>query len=94
MNRITVKIDGMHCSECEAHVNALFRKSLDRAIVIASSHFRNQTVILSDREMSDYEIRFALSGSGYRVLGIEHENGLKDSFSFKFHRRFYHFDDR
>lgn len=90
MNRITVKIDGMHCPECEAHVNDLFRKNLDRTIKVSSSTRKKEAVILTDKDMNDEEITKALDGSGYKVLGINHKNGLKDTFGFKMALKFYH----
>lgn len=94
MNKITIKIDGMHCSECEAHVNSLFRRNLDRVIKVKSFHLRNQTVIFTDAELNDYKINLALNGSGYRVLGIQTESNLKDSLSYKLALKFYHSDKR
>lgn len=89
MNKITVSIDGMHCPECESHVNELFRKNCDRVIKVKSSHVKKNSVILSDKDLPDQEIKKALDGSGYKVLGIQHENNLKDTLSYKIALKFY-----
>ena len=90
MNQAIVKIDGMHCPECEAHVNDLFRKNLNHVIQVKSTHIKKQTLIHSDIVLSDEDIKKALDGSGYKVEGIEHKNDLKDSFSYKMALKFHH----
>lgn len=90
MNQVIIKIDGMHCPECEAHVNDLFRKNLKHVIQVKSSHRKKQTLIASDVFLKDEDIHKALDGSGYLVLGIEHKDNRKDSFSYKLALKFHH----
>ncbi|MDD6240071.1 MAG: heavy-metal-associated domain-containing protein [Eubacteriales bacterium] len=90
MNQVIIKIDGMHCPECEVHVNDLFRKNLKHVIQVKSSHIRKQTLINSDIVLKDEDINKALDGSGYRVLGVEHKDNQKDSFSYKLALKFHH----
>lgn len=89
MNKITVKIGGMHCPECEAHVNNLFRKNCPRVIQVKSSHLKKQSVIFTDASLDEEAVRKVLDGSGYRVEDVSFENGLKDSLSYKIALKFH-----
>lgn len=89
MNKITVKIDGMHCPECEARVNDLFRKNCPHVVRVKSSNPKKQTVILSDVLLDEETVKKALDGSGYRVEGVKFENNLKASLAYKIALRFH-----
>ena len=58
MVKITVGIDGMACEMCEAHINEAVRNAFP-VKKVTSSHTRNETVILAEREIP--ERRFAKS---------------------------------
>ena len=70
MVQITVKVDGMQCSMCEAHVNEAVRRALP-VKKVTSSHSKGQTVILAEQPLDEQAIRAAIEPTGYRVLGIE-----------------------
>ena len=42
---ITLKIEGMHCSMCESHINDIIRK-VNGTSKIKSSHLRNESKFL------------------------------------------------
>lgn len=90
MNQVILRIDGMHCSECEDHVNDLFRKNLKHLIQVKSSHLKKQSILSSDIVLKEEDIKKALEGSGYRILGIEYHNGKKDTLSYRIALRFHH----
>ena len=69
MNKITLKIDGMMCPMCEAHMNDAVRKSFEVKKVV-SSHKDKQTVILTDTEINDSELKAVVEKTGYKLLGI------------------------
>ncbi|MBO5043258.1 MAG: heavy-metal-associated domain-containing protein [Clostridia bacterium] len=64
MIRITVKVDGMMCGMCEAHVNDAVRKSLT-VKKVASNHKKKETVILTEQDIPDDRIIAAIQDSGY-----------------------------
>ncbi len=82
MFKTTVKIDGMMCSMCEAHVNDAVRKKLPVKNV-KSSHKTGETVIISEEEFSADVINSALEDTGYTVLEVRSEPYNKQGF---FHR--------
>lgn len=72
MLQITVQVDGMACSMCESHVNDAVRKAFP-VKKVTSSHSKGQTVILSEQEISEDELRAAIGKTGYQVLSVRTE---------------------
>ena len=72
MVKIIVNIEGMSCSMCEAHTNDAIRNSF-KVKKVESSAKDKQTVIISDKDISDDEIKNALKDTGYTVLDITRE---------------------
>lgn len=69
MFQITVQVDGMMCGMCENHVNDAVRKAVP-VKKVTSSHGKGQTVILTEADVSEDEIRSAIEKTGYQVRGI------------------------
>ena len=69
MIQTTVKVDGMMCGMCEAHVNDAVRKAIP-VRKVTSSHTRGETVILTDEVPEEDAIRRAIDPTGYTVTGI------------------------
>jgi len=72
MIKITVKVDGMMCGMCESHVNDAVRKAFP-VKKVTSSHSKGQTVILTEDDISEEQLRAAIGQTGYQVLGISKE---------------------
>lgn len=79
MLKLTLKIDGMACSMCEAHINDAFRRGID-PVKVSSSHSKGETVIISKRDISDSELNTCLAGTGYNILSVSREPYEKKSF--------------
>ena len=69
MVKIIANIDGMACSMCEAHVNDAIRKN-PKVKKVKSSHRKGQTIIISQEDISQEDIKKALEGTGYEVKDI------------------------
>ncbi len=69
MEKITLKIDGMMCPMCEAHMNDAIRNSFNVKKVV-SSHKDKQTVILTDIKINDAELKNIVEKTGYKLLNI------------------------
>ena len=69
MIQTTVRVSGMACSMCEAHVNDAVRNALSIQKV-TSSHGKGETVILSDEPLDADKLREAINATGYQVGGI------------------------
>ena len=72
MNKITVKIDGMICGMCESHVNDAIRRAFP-VKKVTSSHTKGETVILTETDISEEQLRAAIEPTGYRVLEVSTE---------------------
>jgi len=70
MNKVTMKIDGMACGMCEAHVNDVIRKVVPQAKKVASSHAKGESSFLTDADFSEEELRSAITETGYTVLSL------------------------
>ena len=72
MIKITVKVDGMMCGMCEAHVNDAVRRALS-VKKVTSNHRRGETIILSEHDIADERIAAAIKESGYDFRGLTRE---------------------
>ena len=83
MLKITVKVDGMMCGMCEAHVNDAVLRSLP-VKKVTSNHKKQETVILTEQDIEDGLLTAAIKDSGYTPMGITREveqpHGLKALF--------------
>ena len=70
MEKLTLKIDGMMCGMCEAHVNDAVRRAF-RVKKVTSSHGKGETVILSEQPLDEAALRAAVDATGYRVVSVE-----------------------
>ncbi|MBR2991433.1 MAG: heavy-metal-associated domain-containing protein [Solobacterium sp.] len=70
MVRTVVKVDGMMCSMCEAHINDAIRRSFD-VKKVKSNRKKKETVIESAEPLDPQKIREAIEQTGYIFLGIE-----------------------
>ena len=70
MIQTTVKVSGMACSMCEAHINDAIRRTFPVAKV-TSSHSKGETVILSETPLDEAAIRETIDATGYTVGEIK-----------------------
>ena len=69
MIETTVKVGGMMCGMCEAHVNDAVRKAFP-VKKVSSSHTKGETVILSDQPLDETALRAAIGETGYDVHSV------------------------
>ena len=67
MIQTTVKISGMACSMCEAHVNDTIRRAFS-VEKVSSSHAKGETVILSKEPLDENALRAAIDATGYTEI--------------------------
>ena len=70
MIRTVVKVDGMMCSMCEAHINDAIRRNFD-VKKVKSNRKRKETVIESRQPLDQELVRKTIEDTGYIFLGIE-----------------------
>lgn len=72
MKKITVKIDGMACGMCEAHVNDCIRANF-AVKKVTSSFKKGETVILAEQAPDEEALRKAIAATGYEVTDVRTE---------------------
>ena len=66
----TIKIEGMMCGHCEAHVKSALEK-LD-GVSSAEVSFKDGTAkVALDKEVADATLKTAVESEGYKVVGID-----------------------
>lgn len=87
MKKITVKLDGMMCGMCEAHVADIIRKSFSVKKVTAS-HTKKEAVIISESHIPEQGIVAAIESTGYKVLDVREEEYEKKGLLYSvFHKK-------
>lgn len=86
MKKTTVKIDGMMCGMCEAHITDRIRKSF-KTKKITASHLNGTAVIISEYPIDNEKLRNVISETGYRVESITEEEYEKKGFLSVFSRK-------
>lgn len=71
MIRTTMKIDGMTCGMCEAHVCDAIRKAVPEAKKVSASRSKKEAVFLTEEAVDHGSLKAAIDATGYRCLGVE-----------------------
>lgn len=69
MVQITLGIEGMACGMCEAHINETVRNTF-RVKKVTSSHTKKRTVILTEQDIPEQELKDAIAKTGYEVVSV------------------------
>ena len=72
MVKTVLKIDGMMCGMCEAHMNDLIRKNF-KVKKVTSSAKDGETVIISDAELDIPWAKKQIKDSGYELVDYTSE---------------------
>ena len=70
MIQTTVKVSGMACSMCEAHINDAIRGAFP-VEKVTSSHSKGETVILSKEPLDEKAFRAVIDATGYATGDIQ-----------------------
>lgn len=76
MFKITLKVEGMACGMCEAHVNDALRRAFSLKKV-RSSHKKGITEMICEEQLDAAAIEAALQESGYRITDVSCEPYVK-----------------
>ena len=71
MIRTTMKIDGMMCGMCEAHVCDAIRKAVPDARKVVASRSKKEASFLTEKAVDIDSLKAAIDATGYSCLGIE-----------------------
>lgn len=73
MIKTTLKIDGMMCGMCEAHINDVIRKVVPDAQNVKSSHTKGESTFISEQAPDENKIIAAVAETGYTVQSVNTE---------------------
>ncbi len=68
-NEMKIRVNGMMCGHCEAHVKKAL-EAIEGIVSAAPSHEENQVVIETSAEVSEDAIKAAVEEAGYEYAGI------------------------
>ena len=71
MIKTTLKIEGMMCGMCEAHICDTIRKTVPSAKKVAASHSKGEASFLTDDAVDGHALKSAISETGYSCLSVE-----------------------
>lgn len=71
MNKVIMKIDGMSCGMCEAHICDTIRKAVPSAKKVSASRGKKEASFLAEEEVSADLLQAAINETGYTCLSVE-----------------------
>ena len=71
MIKTILKVDGMMCSMCEAHVCDAIRKAVPEAMKVAASRSKQEASFLTEEAVDTGAVIAAVNATGYSCLGVE-----------------------
>ena len=71
MIKTTLKIEGMMCGMCEAHVADAIRKAVPAAKKVTASRGRGEATFLTEEAIDTASLKAAIDATGYTCRGME-----------------------
>ena len=71
MIKTTLKIDGMMCSMCEAHICDVIRKAVPGAKKVSASHAKGEAGFLTEEAVDETTLKNAIAATGYTCLSVD-----------------------
>lgn len=86
MVKTTLKIEGMMCTMCEAHICDAIRKVVPSAKKVVASRSKKEASFLTEDTVDEQPLKDAINGCGYTCLSVcsapYEKKGLKAFFRF------------
>ena len=70
MIKTTLKIDGMMCGMCEAHVAEAIRRAVPAAKKVSASRGKGEATFLTEDTIDEGALKAAIDATGYTCLGV------------------------
>ena len=71
MNKVILKIDGMMCGMCEAHVSDALRNAVPSAKKVTASRSKKEASFLIEENIDAAALKAVIDATGYDCLGVE-----------------------
>ena len=79
MQKYILKVDGMQCGMCEAHITDAIRQAF-AVKKVTSSRKKKETVILSEQPLDEQALRDVIQATGYTLVSVTGEAVVKKGF--------------
>ena len=73
MIKTTLKIDGMMCSMCEAHICDVIRKTVSGAKKVSASPAKGEAYFLTEEAVDEISLMNSIAETGYDCLSVTAE---------------------
>ena len=73
MEKVKVRIDGMMCGMCEAHICDALRKAFPDAKKVTASRKRGEATFLTDQPIEEEKLKRSIAETGYTFLSVSSE---------------------
>lgn len=73
MEKVTVKIFGMMCGMCEAHICDTIRRAFPNAKKVKASKVNGEATFLTDKPIDRKKLEKAIAETGYTYVSSESE---------------------
>ena len=73
MIKTTVKIDGMMCGMCEAHICDTIRKAFPDAKKVSASRKTGEATFLTENDVDAQTLEAAIENTGYQFISCSSE---------------------
>ena len=70
MIKTTLKIEGMMCSMCEAHIADAIRRAVPAAKKVSASRSRKEATFLTEEPVDPQSLKAAIDATGYTCLDV------------------------
>ena len=77
MIKTTLKIEGMMCGMCEAHICDVIRKTIPAAKKVKASRSKNEASFLTEDTVNAEQLQKAIGETGYTCLSVSSEEYKK-----------------
>ena len=71
MLKTTLKIEGMSCGMCEAHICDIIRKTVPEAKKVSASYKKGEAVFQTDKEAKLEGLKEEIAEMGYTMMSVE-----------------------
>ena len=68
-----IKVDGMMCGMCEAHINDVIRREIREAKKVSSSAGKGVSTFVTEQAVDEESLRKAIAATGYTMTDISKE---------------------
>lgn len=73
MNKVTVKIEGMMCGMCEAHICDAIRKSFPDAKKVSASRKHKEATFTTENTIDEEMLKKTINDTGYDFVSLSIE---------------------